>query len=174
MTRFRDGDLDVLVGTTVVEVGVDVPEASMMIVLNADRFGLSQLHQLRGRVGRGTADSYCVLVADAPEDSVAHARLVAIRATTDGFDLAEQDWKLRGEGDVLGLTQSGLPSLRVASLAREEDQQLAVRCRRLAESLLDEQGELPPAYASLAAELDSGWLSRIASGEGADEESIGA
>ena len=174
MARFRDGQLDVLVGTTVVEVGVDVPEATMMIVLNADRFGLSQLHQLRGRVGRGSAAAYCVLVADVPRDSVAWARLVAIHDTIDGFDLAEQDWRLRGEGDVLGLTQSGLPRLRLASLARESDQELAVRCRALAESMLDAHGQLPTEYAPLARELEEGWLAAIASGEGLGEESVGA
>lgn len=145
-----------------------------MIVLNADRFGLSQLHQLRGRVGRGAAQSYCVLVAEAPDDSVAWARLKAIHDTTDGFLLAEQDWKLRGEGDVLGLTQSGLPRLRVASLAREEDQGTAVHCRALAEEMLDQQGQLRPEYSRLAEELATGWLAAIASGEGADAESVGA
>ena len=174
MARFRDGEIDVLVGTTVVEVGVDVPEATLMIVLNADRFGLSQLHQLRGRVGRGSEAAYCVLVADVPRDSVAWARLVAIHDTTDGFDLAEQDWRLRGEGDVLGLTQSGLPRLRVASLSRESDQELAVRCRALAESMLDAHGQLPTEYTSLARELEAGWLAAIASGEGLGEESVGA
>jgi ATP-dependent DNA helicase RecG len=174
MTRFRDGDLDVLVGTTVVEVGVDVPEATMMVVLNADRFGLSQLHQLRGRVGRGEAASYCVLVADVPEDSTAQARLTAIRETQDGFVLAERDWKLRGEGDVLGLAQSGLPRLRIASLAKEGHHELAVRCRDLAESLLDQHGQLRPGLELLRTELDDGWLAAIASGEAASEEAVGA
>jgi ATP-dependent DNA helicase RecG len=174
MARFRDGEVDVLVGTTVVEVGIDVPEATMMIVLNADRFGLSQLHQLRGRVGRGAAQSYCVLVADVPAGSVAAARLEAVRATTDGFDLAEQDWRLRGEGDVLGLAQSGLPRLRLASLARESHQALALHCRGLAESLLDDLGRVPPEYAAFAEELEHGWLADIASGEGADEDAVGA
>lgn len=174
MARFRDGDLDVLVGTTVVEVGVDVPEATMMIVLNADRFGLSQLHQLRGRVGRGSAQSYCVLVAQAPDDSVAWARLKAIHETSDGFALAEQDWKLRGEGDVLGLTQSGLPRMRVASLARAEHQELAVRCRALAESMLDRGGRLLPHLTQLERELDRGWLASIAAAEGEGTEGLGA
>ena len=174
MGRFRDGHLDVLVGTTVVEVGVDVPEATMMIVLDADRFGLSQLHQLRGRVGRGTAESYCVLVADVPEDSVAWARLSTVRSTRDGFVLAEKDFELRGEGDVLGLTQSGLPRLRVASLTQPGHQDLAVRCRKVAESLLDEHGELPAGLARLREELERGWLASIAAGEGVDEERVGA
>ena len=115
MARFRDGDLDVLVGTTVVEVGVDVPEATMMIVEGADRFGLAQLHQLRGRVGRGTAESFCVLVSDS-NDETAQARLKAVAEIRDGFELAEKDFEIRREGDVLGLAQSGLPRLRVASL----------------------------------------------------------
>lgn len=174
MTRFRDGDIDVLVGTTVVEVGVDVPEATMMVVLSADRFGLSQLHQLRGRVGRGTAASFCVLVADVADDSVAQARLSTVKGTQDGFKLAEKDWQLRGEGDVLGLTQSGLPRLRMAALSLPSHRELAGECRELAESLLDADGELPAEYHSLRQELESGWLAAIASGEGAAEESIGA
>jgi ATP-dependent DNA helicase RecG len=174
MSRFRDGDLDVLVGTTVVEVGVDVPEATMMIVLNADHFGLSQLHQLRGRVGRGAAESYCVLVAEVPDESVAAARLATVCRTHDGFALAEQDWALRREGDVLGLAQSGLPRLRLASLARSEDQALAVHCRRVAESMLDADGRLLPAYAGFGSEIEAGWLAAVAAGEGASEEAVGA
>ncbi len=174
MGRFRDGELDVLVGTTVVEVGVDVPEATLMIVLNADRFGLSQLHQLRGRVGRGTAQSYCVLVAEVGEDTTARARLKAIHDSNDGFELAEEDWRLRGEGDVLGLTQSGLPRMRLASLTNEEDRELAVLCREVAESLVDEHGRLAPEHEALARELETGWLAAIAAGEGADEEAVGA
>jgi ATP-dependent DNA helicase RecG len=174
MSRFRDGQLDVLVGTTVVEVGVDVPEATMMVVLNADHFGLSQLHQLRGRVGRGSAQSYCVLVADVPADSVAAARLAAVVKTNDGFVLAEQDWALRREGDVLGLAQSGLPRLRLASLARPADQELAVRCRAVAEAMLDDEGLLRPEHAAFAHELERGWLSLVAAGEGVDEEAVGA
>ena len=109
MGRFRDGELDVLVGTTVVEVGVDVPAATMMIIQGADRFGLAQLHQLRGRVGRGRVESFCVLVSDS-DDEVAQARLKAVAELRDGFELAERDFELRREGDVLGLVQSGLPA----------------------------------------------------------------
>ena len=174
MARFRDGEIDVLVGTTVVEVGVDVPEATLMIVLNADRFGLSQLHQLRGRVGRGTARSYCVLVADISEDTVARARLKAIHDSNDGFALAEEDWRLRGEGDVLGLSQSGLPRMRLASLTSDEDRELAVRCRELAEQIVDPHGRLDPRLTDLQRALTQGWLAEIAAGEGRDEESIGA
>jgi ATP-dependent DNA helicase RecG len=165
MTRFRDGELDVLVGTTVVEVGVDVPEATMMIIEGADRFGLAQLHQLRGRVGRGTADSYCVLVSDS-EDETARARLKAVQQTLDGFALAEADFEMRREGDVLGLAQSGLPRLRVASLQRADHRVLAVDARRHAEALLDEAGELSrPGQEPLRHELAAGWLEGIAAGE---------
>jgi RecG-like helicase len=164
MTRFRDGELDVLVGTTVVEVGVDVPEATMMIIQGADRFGLAQLHQLRGRVGRGIVESFCVLVSDST-DETAHERLKAVAELRDGFELAEKDFELRREGDVLGLVQSGLPQLRVASLQRQEHRGLAVRARRHAEALLDEDGRLDPRYPALAAELASGWLRRVAAAE---------
>ena len=161
MARFRDGDLDVLVGTTVVEVGVDVPEATMMIVEGADRFGLAQLHQLRGRVGRGTAESFCVLVSDST-DEVAQARLKAVAELRDGFALAEKDFELRREGDVLGLVQSGLPRLRVASIQEKEHQELAVRARGHAEELLDERGRLRSGNEPLAAELSEGWLRQVA------------
>ena len=164
MRRFRDGELDVLVGTTVVEVGVDVPEATMMIVEGADRFGLAQLHQLRGRVGRGTDESFCVLVSDAA-DETARARLKAVAELSDGFELAERDFELRREGDVLGFAQSGLPGLRVASLTRRDHQQLAVVARDQAETLLDSTGRLDadarPDLAPLAAELASGWLRHL-------------
>ncbi len=181
MTRFRDGDLDVLVGTTVVEVGVDVAEATMMAVEGADRFGLAQLHQLRGRVGRGRAASYCALVSDAAPSTEAwaelvagrraaetteQARLVAVARTLDGFELAEADFELRREGDVLGLAQSGLPRLRVASLQRPEHRILATDARRHAEALLDESGILStPELGPLRLELEGGWLEGIAAGE---------
>ena len=167
MARFRDGDLDVLVGTTVVEVGVDVPAATMMVIEGADRFGLAQLHQLRGRVGRGTVESYCVLVSDAT-DETAVARLKAIAELSDGFELAERDFELRREGDVLGFVQSGLPGLRVASLVRRDHQALAVRARDHAERLLDDTGALDPARPDLTAlghELASGWLRHLAAAE---------
>ncbi len=164
MARFRDGDLDVLVGTTVVEVGVDVPEATMMIIEGAERFGLAQLHQLRGRVGRGTQESFCVLVSDST-DETARARLIAVREIRDGFELAERDWELRREGNVLGLVQSGLPELRVASLQREGHRELAVLAREAAEALLDEAGHLRPGNLALEFELRSGWLAGVARAE---------
>jgi ATP-dependent DNA helicase RecG len=170
MTRFRDGDLDVLVGTTVVEVGVDVPAATMMVIEGADRFGLAQLHQLRGRVGRGTVESYCVLVSDSTDETAA-ARLKAVTELRDGFELAERDFELRREGDVLGLAQSGLPQLRVASLAREDHRALAVRARQHAEALVDDRGDLGDRVPALRQELEAGWLRRVAAGEaGSDVE----
>ena len=168
MRRFRDGETRVLVGTTVIEVGVDVPEATVMVVEGAERFGLAQLHQLRGRVGRGTEQSYCVLVSDVTADSdpVAWARLKAIETMNDGFELAEKDFELRGEGDVLGLVQSGLPQLRVASLQRLDHRELARRARVHAEALLDPLGELRgEALAALRRELTAGWLEPIWSGD---------
>jgi ATP-dependent DNA helicase RecG len=167
MTRFRDGELDVLVGTTVIEVGVDVPAATMMVIESADRFGLAQLHQLRGRVGRGTAESYCVLVSDST-DQTARARLAAIAELRDGFELAERDFELRREGDVLGYAQSGLPAMRVAALTRPDHRELAVRAREHAERLLDDAGRLDPTdpdLAALAAELERGWLRHLAAAE---------
>ena len=164
MARFRDGDLDVLVGTTVVEVGVDVPEATLMIVEGAERFGLAQLHQLRGRVGRGTAPSFCVLVSAAVEGTTEHERLRAVAGTTDGFELAEKDFELRREGDVLGLAQSGLPRLRVATLTSLEHRELATRARDWAERLLDERGRLV-ADPELDRELSRGWLTRVHDGD---------
>ncbi len=164
MARFRDGELDVLVGTTVVEVGVDVAEATMMVVEGADRFGLAQLHQLRGRVGRGTAESFCVLVSDTTDD-VAQARLKAVAEMRDGFELAERDFELRREGDVLGLAQSGLPRLRVASLQDRSHVDLAHRARAHAEALLDDAGGLAPGEAALARELAHGWLARVWAGD---------
>src|SRR4029453_15867827 len=149
---------------------VDVPEETMMIVENADRFGLAQLHQLRGRVGRGTAPSFCVLVSDAT-DEVAVARVKAIAELHDGFELAERDFELRREGDVLGFVQSALPGLRFASLTRPDHRELAVRAREQAEGLLDETGRLDvegrPELRPLAAELERGGLRRpVAAGPG--------
>ena len=114
MARFAAGETQLLVATTVIEVGVDVPEATVMVIEHADRFGLAQLHQLRGRVGRGAGRSTCLLLYKAPLGETAKARLAIMRATEDGFRIAEEDLRLRGEGDVLGTRQSGLPGFRVA------------------------------------------------------------
>jgi len=164
MDLFRRGELDVLVGTTVLEVGVDVPEATVMLILDADRFGLAQLHQLRGRVGRGEAQSYCILVSDSA-DATARARLEALATHTDGFELAEMDLELRREGELLGLHQSGLPTLRIASLRDKRDRERAYQARVLAERLVDDAGALRPGHDALAAELRTGWLARVGAGE---------
>ena len=158
MAAFRDGGLDVLVGTTVVEVGVDVPEATLMLIEGAERFGLAQLHQLRGRVGRGTDASFCVLVSDAAEGTTEYERLKAVASTNDGFELAEKDFELRREGDVLGLAQSGLPRLRVATLASQAHRELATRARSDAEALLGDEASVERSYPDLHAELVDGWL----------------
>jgi len=179
LARLRDGDLDVLVGTTVLEVGVDVPRATVMVVESAELFGLAQLHQLRGRVGRGTDQSYAVLVSPAASTAewkrmvaraveaatTEQARLVAVARTTDGFELAERDFELRREGDVLGLVQSGLPRLRVATLARPDHRELAARARGHAERLIDERGDLEPGHERLAEELRAGWLAGVYAGD---------
>ena len=173
MDRFRRGEVDVLVGTTVLEVGVDVPEATVMLIFDADRFGLAQLHQLRGRVGRGEAASYCVLVSEryppaAPatdEEAVIKARLDAVVASQDGFALAELDLDQRREGELLGLNQSGLPPLRVASLNRPAHRELSLTARQLAEEMLDEDGRLAVEHARLQTELTVGWLQRVGAGE---------
>jgi ATP-dependent DNA helicase RecG len=164
MDLFRQGELDVLVGTTVLEVGVDVPEATVMLILDADRFGLAQLHQLRGRVGRGEASSYCILVSDS-DDATARARLAAVESHTDGFELAELDLDLRREGELLGLHQSGLPTLRIASLRDRGDRERAEAARALAERLVDDDGRLRPGHEALAVELRVGWLARVGAGE---------
>ena len=116
MARFASGETQLLVATTVIEVGVDVPEATVMVVEHAERFGLAQLHQLRGRIGRGAGHSTCLLLYKTPLGETAKARLATLRDTEDGFRIAEEDLKLRGEGDLLGTRQSGLPGFRVARL----------------------------------------------------------
>src|SRR5205814_2997029 len=121
MRRFSRGEIDVLVATTVIEVGVDVPNATVMVVLDADRFGVSQLHQLRGRIGRGSASGLCLLVTDAPEGTKARERLAAVASTVDGFALARLDLEQRREGDVLGATQAGRKkSLKLLSVIHDE------------------------------------------------------
>ena len=114
MQRFQAGETRVLVSTTVIEVGVDVPDATIMVIEHAERFGLAQLHQLRGRVGRGKDASTCLLLYKNPLGEVSKARLSAMRDTEDGFRIAEEDLKLRGEGDVLGIRQSGMPGFHMA------------------------------------------------------------
>ncbi len=117
MQRFAAGETRLLVATTVIEVGVDVPEATVMVIEHAERFGLAQLHQLRGRIGRGSGASTCLLLYKPPLGETAKARLAIMRETEDGFRIAEEDLKLRGEGDVLGTRQSGMPGFRIARVA---------------------------------------------------------
>jgi ATP-dependent DNA helicase RecG len=121
MRGFVSGEIKILVSTTVIEVGVDVPNASVMVIEHAERFGLSQLHQLRGRVGRGAEQSYCVLLASDKQTEVARERLGIMEETNDGFKIAEKDLEIRGPGEVMGTRQAGLPEFRVANLVRDLD-----------------------------------------------------
>ncbi len=134
MRRFKDGEIQLLVATTVIEVGVDVPNATLMVIENAERLGLAQLHQLRGRVGRGQHDSSCLLLYRAPLSSMARLRLSVMRDTNDGFEVARRDLELRGPGELLGTRQTGLAQMRVADLIRDAD--LLPRVQIAAESLL--------------------------------------
>lgn len=134
MRAFQDGLIELLVATTVIEVGVDVPNASLMIIENAERMGLSQLHQLRGRVGRGAAQSHCVLLYKSPLGRIAKQRLGVLRDTNDGFVIAQRDLELRGPGELLGTRQTGLPDYRIANLVR--DAQLMPQVQITAEALL--------------------------------------
>ncbi|OYV28326.1 MAG: ATP-dependent DNA helicase RecG, partial [Halothiobacillus sp. 20-54-6] len=143
MARFKAHEVDLLVATTVVEVGVDVPNASLMIIENADRMGLAQLHQLRGRVGRGRIASYCVLLFDEPLADKARARLGLMRETQDGFRLAEADLVQRGPGEILGTRQTGLAKLKVADLV--QDEHWLELARTLADELIAEQSPAIPA-----------------------------
>ena len=156
MSAFAAGRADILVSTTVIEVGVDVPNASVMVIESAQRFGLSQLHQLRGRVGRGAEESYCILVKDVKTSREAQQRLDLMCATEDGFEIAEQDMRMRGPGDLEGTQQSGLPvSLKLASLAR--DGGLLAEARRDAQRVLDDDPSLSsPENRLLAEELRKG------------------
>jgi ATP-dependent DNA helicase RecG len=157
MRRFTAGELDVLLATTVIEVGVDVPNATVMVIMDADRFGVSQLHQLRGRVGRGSLPGLCLLVTDAEEGSKARDRLRSVASTTDGFELSRLDLEQRREGDVLGATQAGRSSsLRLLTLLRDED--VILQAREEATALVDADPELersPELAAELAALLDA-------------------
>lgn len=140
MRKFKGGEFDILVSTTVIEVGVDVPNASVMVVEHAERFGLSQLHQLRGRIGRGSRQSYCILMADYNRSHDARERLQTMERTSDGFEIAEADLKLRGPGDFLGTRQSGLPEFRFADLAR--DQHLLEWAKDAAEAVTHQDPDL--------------------------------
>jgi ATP-dependent DNA helicase RecG len=156
MRAFAAGDIDVLVATTVIEVGVDVPNASTMIILDADRFGVSQLHQLRGRVGRGGVPGLCLMVTTAEAETLARERVEVVASTLDGFELAQKDLELRQEGDVLGSTQSGgRSSLRLLRVAK--DGVLITEARAIAQELLAADPELashPALRTALARRLD--------------------
>ncbi|MDD4335571.1 MAG: helicase-related protein, partial [Desulfotomaculaceae bacterium] len=130
---FRQGDIKVLVSTTVIEVGVDIPNATVMMIMDADRFGLAQLHQLRGRVGRSSHQSYCILIAS-PKTEEGRARLQAMTRTANGFVLAEEDLRLRGPGEFHGTRQSGLPEFKIADLLR--DWKTLERAREEAQTLV--------------------------------------
>jgi ATP-dependent DNA helicase RecG len=134
MERFRRGETKVLISTTVIEVGVDVPNATVMLIENAERFGLAQLHQLRGRIGRGEHKSYCILLTDEPTSEAA-AKLAVLEKTADGFEVAEADWEMRGPGDLLGTAQSGLPALKIGDLRK--DAPLMKRARTSAMSIFE-------------------------------------
>jgi ATP-dependent DNA helicase RecG len=134
MRRFQRGEIDVLVSTTVIEVGVDVANATVMVVEHAERFGLAQLHQLRGRVGRGTAKSYCILVTGERISDLGEERLNAMVETQDGFELADLDLRQRGPGEFFGTRQAGLPDFRVANLLR--DRQLLELAKKEASSFV--------------------------------------
>jgi len=137
MRAFAGGEIKILVSTTVIEVGVDVPNASVMIVEHAERFGLSQLHQLRGRVGRGAKKSFCVLLTSDKKTAVAEERLGIMAKTNDGFVIAEKDLEIRGPGELLGTRQSGLPEFRIGNIVR--DRELLEIAKREAESYLNKK-----------------------------------
>ena len=159
MERFRAGDADVLISTTVIEVGVDVPNATVMLVENAERFGLAQLHQLRGRIGRGGLQATCVLFdASEPGNEEARARIDAMVATTDGFALADEDLRLRGEGTLFDVRQSGMPDLKLARLA--EDADLIARARDRAFALIEDDPTLD-GHRDLLAELEDRFAGSI-------------
>jgi ATP-dependent DNA helicase RecG len=148
MLRFRDGAIAVLVATTVIEVGIDVPAATLMIVEDADRFGLSQLHQLRGRVGRGGGEAECLLLTRGNRSGTAARRLAIMEATSDGFRIAEEDLVMRGPGELLGVRQAGLPRLRFGDLVQHVE--LLARAREEADRVVEEDPDLSrPQHAAL-------------------------
>ena len=151
MRDFRSGQISVLVATTVIEVGVDVPNATIMLIEDAARFGLSQMHQLRGRIGRGAAKSYCILLHSGAADANLE-KLQVLEKTSNGFDIAEADLLLRGPGDILGTEQTGMPSLGLGDLLR--DAEIMTEARRAAQDLLLKDPELlDPEHSHLRAYL---------------------
>jgi ATP-dependent DNA helicase RecG len=165
MRRFRDRAFDVLVATSVIEVGIDIPNATVMLIEGADRFGLSQLHQFRGRVGRGGGASYCLLLAD-DASALGEERLRMMESTTDGFQLAEADLRMRGPGDFLGTRQSGLPDLQM--LRTGFDSRLLTMARKAAEQTLDKDADLSqPENRLLRVAFDRFWLDSVSAFAGA-------
>lgn len=158
MNSFKEGKIDILVATTVVEVGIDVPNATAMLIEHAERFGLAQLHQLRGRVGRGSSSSYCLLMASYPISEEAKRRLEVMVSSQDGFLIAEEDLKIRGPGEFFGTRQSGLPEMKVANIIR--DAFLLERAREEAIKLITEDPNLS-SYPELAAHLNKKWKERL-------------
>jgi ATP-dependent DNA helicase RecG len=154
MRAFAAGEVQVLVSTTVIEVGIDVPNATVMVIEHAERFGLAQLHQMRGRVGRGAHPSACVLLHQEPAWEAGEARLRVLVETTDGFVIAERDLELRGPGDVFGTRQSGMPTLRSGDLVR--DRGIMEQARRLADLALDREPD-----GALVAEARRSWSGRF-------------
>jgi ATP-dependent DNA helicase RecG len=140
MQRFIEGKTQLMVATTVIEVGVNVPNASVMIIESAERFGLSQLHQLRGRVGRGNDQSYCILMSGVKKSKEATTRLKTMVQTNDGFEIAEVDLRLRGPGDLMGTQQSGVLQLKIADLLR--DQEILKTARSYAKNIISDDPEL--------------------------------
>ncbi len=160
MTAFRAHQLDLLVSTTVIEVGVDVPNASVMVIEHSERFGLSQLHQLRGRVGRGAAKSFCFLIAGYARSEDGQARLEVMAETNDGFEIAERDLEIRGPGEFLGTRQSGMPELAVANLARDQD--LLSVAQVEARAIVEKDPELAqPENERLRKALEERWEGRL-------------
>jgi ATP-dependent DNA helicase RecG len=160
MKAFRAHELDLLVSTTVVEVGVDVPNASVMVMEHAERFGLSQLHQLRGRVGRGAAKSYCILITGFAQSAESAERLSVMEESSDGFVIAERDLEIRGPGEFLGTRQSGLPELAVANLVR--DQALLATAQEEARAIVDRDPNLEaPEHQRLVRALEERWEGRL-------------
>ncbi|MCK5287308.1 MAG: DNA helicase RecG, partial [Thermodesulfovibrionia bacterium] len=158
MVSFKSGVIDVLVATTVIEVGVDVPNASLMLIVHAERFGLAQLHQLRGRIGRGKHESYCLLMAYPPFSEEAKRRLKAMASTGDGFKIAEEDLAIRGPGEFFGTKQSGIPDLKIAHIIRDID--ILEAARRESFTLADSDPFLKN-YPELKKTLYSTWQGRL-------------
>ncbi|MFA4830173.1 MAG: helicase-related protein, partial [Thermodesulfovibrionales bacterium] len=158
MASFKKGEIDILASTTVIEVGVDVPNAAMMLIVHAERFGLAQLHQLRGRVGRGGSQSYCFLLAYEPRGEDARQRLDIMVRSNDGFRIAEEDLIIRGPGEFFGTRQAGMPDLKIANIIR--DARLLEVARKEAFALIDKDAELKT-FPELKGHVEKFWRGKI-------------